>query len=85
MVVSLDLSHSPTLIYAPKFVQDHFLNLNVFLREASAALKNSGMTITCRPGMTVANGAISLDSQNPMGMMGSQGIPIFNWHDKTPE
>lgn len=85
MVVSIDLSHSPTLIYAPKFVQGHFFNLKVFLREAPAALKNSGVAITFRPGVTVANAAIKLDSQNPMEIMGSQGFPIFSECDKTPK
>lgn len=75
MVVSMDLSHSPTLIYAPQFVQGHFLSLNVFLKESPAAKKNSGVAITCRPGMTVANGAIELDSQNPMGIMEFQDSP----------
>lgn len=83
MVVHMDLSHSPTLIYAPKFVQGHFLNFNILIMEAPPALKNPGVTITCRPRMTVANATIK--SQNPMELMGYQGFLIFNKHGKIPK
>lgn len=84
-IVSMNLSHSPTLIYAPKFVQGHSLNFNVLIMEAPEALKDSRGTITCSLGMTVENAAIKWNSRNPMKIMGYQGFLIFNVHDKTPE
>lgn len=63
MDVSVDLCFSPAPTDAPKFVQGHSLNTNVFLREAPAALQSSVVLVTCRVGLTVGNAAIKLDSE----------------------